>query len=103
MIFVTDFCSTAKKTVAIFDLFISGTNSRGSALDKANKAAETKIEADIFAAVKAKDAGKLKAAYDEFIKAADLKSEYKPTELGQTDSSGYSPTWGTEKQFIYQR
>jgi hypothetical protein len=92
-----------KKTVAVFDLFIAGTNSRGGVTDKERAAAETKLEADILSAAKAKDASKLKSAYDSFIKVADLKSEYKNGELGQTDSSGYSPTWGTEKQYIYQR
>jgi Photosystem II Psb31 protein len=75
----------------------------GGTSAKERKAVETKLESDIFAAVKAKDSSKLKASYEEFIKVADLKSEYKPGELGQTDSSGYSPTWGTDKQFIYQR
>jgi hypothetical protein len=37
-------------------------------------------------AAKAKDAGKLKSAYDEFIKVADLKSEFKKEGRGQTDS-----------------
>ena len=66
-------------------------------------ATETKIKEDIYSAVKAKDAAKLKASYTEFIKVADLTSEYKDGELGQTDSSGYSPNWGTSKQYIYQR
>lgn len=92
-----------KKIVNGFDLFISTSNSRKNTLTKERKAAEKKIEIDIYAAVKAKDAGKLKAAYKQFIDVADLKSDYKPGELGQTDSSGYAPTWGTDRQYIYQR
>ena len=92
-----------KKAVNGFDLFISSSNAQKSAISKERKAKEEKLEADIYTAVKAKDASKLKAAYSEFIKVADLKSDYKPGELGQTDSSGYSATWGTDKQFIYIR
>lgn len=94
---------TDKKAINGFDLFISSSNARKSAISKEREAAEKKIEADIYSAVKAKDAGKLKAAYRQFIDVADLKSEYKAGELGQSDSSGYSPTWGTERQYIYQR
>ena len=92
-----------KKAVAIFDLFIAGTNSRPGEVSKERKATESRIESELFAAVKAKDAGKLRAAFEEFKKVADLNSEFKEGELGQTDSSGYSPTWGTSKQYIYQR
>ena len=31
------------------------------------------------------------------IKVADLAPLFKPGELGQTDTSGYSPTWGTDR------
>ena len=86
-----------------FDLFISASNAQKSAISKERKAKELVIVASINDAVKAKDAAKLKAAYAEFIKVASLKSDYKPGELGQTDSSGYSPTWGTDRQFIYIR
>lgn len=86
-----------KKAINGFDLFISSSNSQKSAIAKERKAAELKLEADIYTAVKAKDASKLKNAYNEFIKVADLKSDYKNDELGQTDSSGYSPTWGTDR------
>lgn len=82
-----------------FTLFIAGTTKR----DKELKKTEEGLAASFSAAVKAKDAAKAKAAWSEFIKVADLKSEYKPDERGQTDSSGYSPTWGTSKQYIYQR
>ena len=92
-----------KKASGGFDLFISASNALGGKVAKETKAAETKIKGDIYAAVKAKDAAKLRAAYSEFIKVADLKSDFKAGELGQTDSSGYSPTWGTAKQYIYQR
>jgi len=93
----------AKKSINSFDLFISGSNAKKNDATKARKAAEKELEAKIYAAVQAKDAGKLKSAYDEFIKVADLKSDFKSGEKGQTDSSGYSPTWGTPGQFIYQR
>lgn len=92
-----------KRTLNGFDLFISGSNAQKSAITKERKSAELAIQAKIYDAVKAKDAGKLKSSYDEFIKVADLTSSYKPGEVGQTDSSGYSPTWGTERQYIYQR
>lgn len=92
-----------KKSKNGFDLFVSSSNAQKSAITKERKAKETAIVANIYDAVKAKDASKLKAAYAEFIKVSDLKSDYKPGELGQTDSSGYSPTWGTDRQYIYQR
>jgi Flp pilus assembly protein TadG len=92
-----------KKSINAFDLFISGSNALNSKIDKERKAEETKLEAQIYAAVKSKDAGKLRSAYADFVKVADLKSDFKPGEKGQTDSSGYSPTWGTTKQYIYQR
>ena len=92
-----------KKTQNAFDLFISGSNALNSATMKATKKTELKLKADIYAAVASKNSGALKTAYTEFIKVADLKPEYKPNELGQTDSSGYSPTWGTDRQYIYQR
>lgn len=92
-----------KKTVNTFDLFISSSNSLGGKIAKERKAAEKSLQAQIYAAVKAKDSSKLSSAVKEFIEVADLKPEYKPNELGQTDSSGYSPTWGTPRQYIYQR
>lgn len=92
-----------KRIVNAFDLFISGSNALNSQVDKERKAAEKSIQANLYAAVKAKDANKLRAAYNDFVKVADLKPEYKPGELGQTDSSGYAPTWGTDRQYIYQR
>ena len=95
-----NFAGLSDKTVSnSFDLFISGTTK-----GKKDLAAKETAAANAFkAAVSAKDAGKLKAAYSDFIKIASLKSDYKPGELGQSDSSGYAPTWGTEKQYIYQR
>jgi hypothetical protein len=84
-------------------LFISGSNGLKSTKSKELKKAETALEAEIYAAVTAKDSGKLRAKYDEFIKVADLESKFKPGEKGQTDSSGYSPSWGTPGQYIYQR
>lgn len=92
-----------KKAKNAFDLFISGSNAQKSDVSKARKASELEIQKEIFAAVDAKDAGKLKAAFDKFVEVADLKPAFKPDEKGQTDSSGYSPTWGTSRQYIYQR
>eukprot|EP01041_Mallomonas_annulata_P010602 gene10602-22137_t len=92
-----------KKVSNAFDLFISGANKLSGKAGKEKAATEKKIAAEIFSAAKAKDAGKLKAAYSEFIKVAELKSEFGPNDNGQTDSSGYSPTWGTARQQIYQR
>jgi hypothetical protein len=89
--------------VNAFDLFISSSNALNGKADKERKAAEKNIQASIYSAVKAKDASKLQAAFGDFVKVADLKSEFKAGDLGQTDSSGYSPTWGTSRQFIYQR
>jgi orotate phosphoribosyltransferase-like protein len=56
-----------KKTLNAFDLFISGANALNGIADKEAKAAEKAIYADIYSAVKAKDAGKLKANFDKFI------------------------------------
>lgn len=99
----SDFGAFDKKANAWFDLFISGTNSLpGEAMKKAKKE-ETTIKADIFAAVASKDASKLKSSYASFIKVASLKPDFKPGELGQSDSSGYSPTWGTDREYIYIR
>jgi len=86
-----------------FDLFIAGTNIGYNPAVKATRAQEKELAAAFKAAVAAKDSGKIKSTLGEFIKVADLKSEYKPNERGQTDSSGYAPTWGTESQYIYQR
>ena len=88
-----------------FDLFISGANRGSNPKVKETKKKETQLAADFKAAVAAGDSAKAKSAYSEFVKIADLKPEYKPDELGQTDSAGngFSPTWGTEKQFIYIR
>lgn len=92
-----------KKVINAFERFISASNAQKSTIAKERKAAEEAIQANIYSAVKSKDANKLRAAYNEFIKVADLTDDYKPGELGQTDSSGYSPTWGTDRQYIYQR
>lgn len=92
-----------KKSQNAFDLFISGANALNGKIDKEHKASEKAILANIKSAVSSKDASKLRSSYSEFIKVADLKSDYKPGELGQTDSSGYSPTYGTARQYIYQR
>lgn len=92
-----------KKAINAFDLFISGANKKNGIKDKENKKAELALEAEIYTAVKSKNAGALKTAYDKFIDVADLKREFKPSEAGQTDSSGYSPTWGTSSQYIYVR
>lgn len=91
------------KVAAAFDLFISGSNALGSEISKATAAAETAAKKEIFDAVAAKDAGKLKAAFDKFVTVAELTPVFKPEEKGQSDSSGYSPTWGTSRQYIYQR
>ena len=98
-----DFGAFDKKAEAWFTLFISGVNGLPSETSKAAKAEQSGIKADIFSAVNAKDSGKLKSSFAKFIKSADLKPDFKPGELGQTDSSGYSPTWGTDRQYIYQR
>lgn len=92
-----------KKTVNTFDLFISGSNALNGKIDKERAAAEKKILATIYSAVESKDANKLRSAYADFIKVANLKPDFKPEERGQTDSSGYAPTWGTKRQYIYQR
>jgi len=92
-----------KKASNWFDLFISGANALPGETNKLNKQKETALKGDIFSAASTKDIGKMKAAYSEFVKVADLKPVYKSGELGQTDSSGYSPTWGTDRQYIYQR
>lgn len=92
-----------KKVLNAFDLFISASNAKGGIKGKETKKTELALQSKIYEAVKSKNSAALKSAYDEFIKVADLKSEYKPNEIGQTDSSGYSPTWGTERQYIYQR
>jgi len=98
-----DFAALSSKKLANgFDLFISGGNFP-SVAGKATAKKEKELANQFFAAVKAKDSGKVRSAYSEFMKIADLKSDYKPGELGQTDSSGYSPTWGTSRQYIYQR
>jgi hypothetical protein len=92
-----------KKVINSFDLFISRSNALNSQTDKDRKAAEKNILANIYSAVKARDSSKLKSSYDDFVKVADLKSDYKPGEKGQSDSSGYAPTYGTAREFIYQR
>jgi orotate phosphoribosyltransferase-like protein len=92
-----------KKTLNAFDLFISGSNAKKGIADKERKLVEKDLQAKIYTAVKAKDTTSLNTYYNEFIKVADLKSLYKPGDLGQTDSSGNSPTWGTDRQYIYQR
>mmetsp|Transcript_19767 Transcript_19767/g.19878 ORF Transcript_19767/g.19878 Transcript_19767/m.19878 type:complete len:193 (+) Transcript_19767:89-667(+) len=92
-----------KKAVNGFGLFISGTNPTPGKASKEKKAAEQKIVDEIYKAVESKDASKLKSAYSEFVNFAALKSPFGPNDIGQTDSSGYSPTWGTPKQQIYQR
>ena len=88
-----------------FDLFISGANRGNNPTVKETRAKETELASAFKAAVAAGDASKAKSAFSDFIKVADLQPEYKAGELGQTDSAGngYSPTWGTEKQYIYQR
>lgn len=100
----SDFATLEDKKVSnSFDLFISGSTAKNSQLDKNVRAEEKKIAADFFAGVKARDAGKVKAAYDQFIKVASLKSDFRPDERGQSDSSGYSPYYGTSREYIYQR
>jgi hypothetical protein len=99
-----DFAAFAdKKSTNAFDLFISASNALGGAKYKEIKKTELAIQAKINDAVKTKNAGALKSSYDEFIKVASLKSDFKASDVGQTDSSGYSPTWGTPRQQIYQR
>lgn len=92
-----------KKVVNAFDLFISSSNALPSKISKDTKKTEIAIQTSIYEAVKAKDSAKLKSSFSDFVKLADLVSDYKPGELGQTDSSGNSPTWGTPGQYIYQR
>jgi hypothetical protein len=92
-----------KKTLNAFDLFISSSNALNSKMAKETKKAELAIQKQIYGAVAAKDAGKLKSSFEEFVKVASLKSEFGSKDLGQSDSSGNSPTWGTDRQYIYQR
>ena len=89
----------------MFDLFISGVNRGSNPRVKELKKKETELAANFKAAVAAGDSATAKSTYAEFIKIADLKPDYRPDELGQTDSAGngFAPTWGTEKQFIYIR
>lgn len=92
-----------KKTLNAFDLFISESNAQRSAIAKERKKAELALQAKIYDAVKNKDRAQLAANYNQFIKVADLTSEFKLTDAGQTDSSGYSPTYGTPRQQLYVR
>eukprot|EP01035_Chromulina_nebulosa_P018109 gene18109-23763_t len=99
-----DFAAFADKKVQnAFDLFISRSTALNSIKDKEIRAKETAIKDQLYAAVSAKDSSKLKSSYSEFVKVADLISLYKPEEKGQSDSSGYSPAYGTEREYIYQR
>ena len=70
----SNFGAFDKRASNWFDLFISGANALPGEANKLNKEKETALKADIFAAANAKDSGKLKAAYGEFIKVASLKS-----------------------------
>ena len=92
-----------KKAVNGFDLFISASTRTNGVKDKAVRKAELELEKQIYEAVKSNDKAGLSKAYTEFVKVADLKSDFKAGERGQTDTSGYSPTWGTDRQYIYQR
>jgi hypothetical protein len=92
-----------KKILNAFDLFISESNAQKSTIAKERKSAELALQAKIYDAVKNKDRGQLSTSYGEFIKVADLTSDYKPGEPGQTDSSGNSPTYGTAREQIYRR
>ena len=62
-----------KKILNAFDLFISGSNAQKSVTAKESAKKEKAIEAAFFTAVKAKDSGKMKSAYADFINVADLK------------------------------
>ena len=62
-----------KKILNAFDLFISGSTAKKGIADKERRVTEKAILANIYDAVKAKDASKLKASYNEFIKVADLQ------------------------------
>ena len=62
-----------KKILNAFDLFISGSTAKKGIADKERRVAEKAIQANIYAAVKAKDASKLKSSFTEFIKIADLQ------------------------------
>lgn len=62
-----------KKILNAFDLFISGSTAKKGIADKERKIVEKDLQANIYAAVKAKDATKLKSFYTEFIKVADLQ------------------------------
>lgn len=88
-----------RKVASTFKLFISETTSRNTLKDQEVRSAETRLQNDIFDAVKAKDANKLKNAFSEFVNVASLKSDYKPTEKGASDSSGFSATYGTERGY----
>lgn len=88
-----------KKVASTFKLFISETTSRNTLRDQEVRGAENRLQDTIFEAAKTKDASKLKTAYAEFIKVADLKSDYKLSEKGASDSSGFAPTYGTERGY----
>lgn len=92
-----------KKVKNAFDLFISSSNALNSDLDKERKKEETNIYENIKKAVETRDAASLRENYNKFVEVAELKPDYKPDERGQTDSSGYAPTYGTSRQYIYQR
>lgn len=62
-----------KKILNAFDLFISGSTAKKGIADKERRIAEKAIQANIYAAVKAKDSAKLKTTFTEFIKIADLQ------------------------------
>eukprot|EP01039_Chlorochromonas_danica_P005409 gene5409-5949_t len=81
-----------------FDLFISQTNPGSS--KALTREAEIAIKEKIYDAVEKKDVQKLQEAFNEFVRVAKLKPDYKPEEKGQTTSSPFSPLRGTEREYI---
>lgn len=82
-----------KKILNAFDLFISGSTAKKGIADKERRVAEKAIQANIYAAVKAKDSAKLKSTFTEFIKIADLqvsiKQSYYPSDVLQSPQKSH--------------
>jgi len=88
-----------------FILFNSGAYRLNSPAAKAQKAVTVAAYEDVFAAVAAKDAGKLKTSYAAYVKAADIDINPKPVDVntGQGFSNDYDWKVKTSKGAIYQR
>ena len=99
-----DFAAVADEKNA-FILFNSGAYQLKTPAAKAAKAVAQEGTADIFAAVDAKDAGKLKAAYAAYTKNAgiDLSPAKESVMGGQGFGSDYDWKNRTPKGTVYQR